>query len=89
MASQKSVTLPDSVSAEHKKMMTDLQKKKGIDFDKAYIDGMVKDHQKDVKEFEEAANKVKDTDVKAFITNTLPVLKTHLDSAKAIQKRLK
>jgi putative membrane protein len=89
IAGQKSVTLPDSISAEHKKMMTDLQKKKGKDFDKAYIDMMVDDHQKDVSEFEKASNETKNPDVKSWIDKTLPTLRMHLDSAKAIQGSLK
>jgi len=89
LATQRNVTLPDSISSKHKKMMDNFNKKSGKDFDKAYINEMVKDHQEDIKEFEKAADKVSDAEVKAFINNTLPTLKTHLDSAKAIQKRIK
>jgi putative membrane protein len=89
LATQRNVTLPDSVSSKHKKMMETLNKKSGKEFDRFYINEMVKDHQEDVKAFEQAANKVSDLEVKAFINNTLPTLKTHLDSAKAIQKRVK
>ncbi|HET6995165.1 MAG TPA: DUF4142 domain-containing protein [Chitinophagaceae bacterium] len=89
LATQRNVQLPDSVSRKHKKMLDDLSKKSGKEFDRAYINAMVKDHQEDIKEFEEAANKVNDLEVKAFINNTLPTLRTHLDSAKAIQKRIK
>ena len=89
LAAQRNVTLPASISEKNQKMIDDLNKKSGKEFDKAYINGMVKDHQEDIKEFEEASKKVTDTDVKSFIDNTLPTLRTHLDSAKAIQKRLK
>jgi putative membrane protein len=89
LATQRNVTLPDSVSSKHKQMMQNLNKKSGKEFDRFYINEMVKDHQEDIKEFEQAANKVGDLEVKAFINNTLPTLKTHLDSAKAIQKRIK
>jgi len=50
---------------------------------------MIDDHEKDIKEFEKASNNVKDLDVKNFVDNTLPVLRRHLDSAKAIKKVLK
>jgi putative membrane protein len=89
LASQRNVSLPGMVGDDEQKMMTDLGKKSGRDFDKAYINSMVKDHEKDIKEFEDAAEKVTDADVKTFINTTLPILRTHLDSAKAIQKRLK
>jgi putative membrane protein len=89
LAAQRNLTVPDSGSSKHKKMMADLNKKSGKEFDRFYINEMVKDHQEDIKAFEQAANKVSDLEVKAFINNTLPTLKTHLDSAKAIQKRIK
>jgi len=88
-ASQRNVMLPDSVSDDHKKMAEDLDKKKGKDFDKAYMDDMVKGHEKVVDMFEKANNNVNDTEVKNFINSTLPTIKAHLDSAKAIRKSLK
>jgi putative membrane protein len=51
------------------------------------MDMMVKDHKEDIKEFEKAA-KAQNTAVKSFASETLPVLKTHLDSAQAIAKNL-
>ncbi len=88
-ASQRSVVLPDSVGDAHKKTMNDLAKKTGKDFDKAYMDAMVKGHESVVDMFEKSADKVNDTEVKTFINNTLPTIKAHLDSAKAIRKALK
>lgn len=88
-ASARNVTLPDSVSDMHKRHMNDLTKKSGRDFDKAYIDMMVDDHEKDISMFKDASDDVKDSEVKTFIDNTIPKLQMHLDSAKAIQKRLK
>jgi putative membrane protein len=89
LATQRNVTLPGSVDADHQKMIDDLNKKSGKAFDKSYIDAMVKGHEKVIKDFQDASGAVGDTEVKAFINNTLPTLQTHLDSAKAIQKRLK
>ncbi len=86
LASTKNVTLSDSLTAEHKRHVTNLQNKKGTAFDKAYISMMVQDHQKDIKEFEKASNNLADGEVKAFATRTLPVLKTHLDSATSINR---
>lgn len=86
LASAKNVTLSDSLMPDHKHHVTDLKKKKGAAFDKAYISMMVKDHQEDIGEFEKASNNLSDGEVKAFATRTLPVLKTHLDSATAINR---
>ena len=89
LARRKNVTLPDSIGNDHSKKIADLSKKSGKDFDKAYIDMMVDGHQSTVNDFEKASNNTKDPDVKAWVDNTLPTLKMHLDSAKAIQKAIK
>ena len=65
-----------------------LKAKSGAAFDKAYVDMMVKDHEKDVKEFEKEANNGKDEQIKGFASETLPVLKEHLEKIKSIQSKL-
>jgi len=57
--------------------------------DKAYIDMMVKDHEKDLAEFNEEANSGSDPDVKKFADDTAKVVQEHLDLAKEIQGKLK
>ena len=88
LASQKNVTLPATMASDHQKDMDDLNKKTK-DYDKSYMKMMVDDHQKDISEFEKASKNTKDADVKAWVDKTLPVLRKHLDSAKAINKSLK
>lgn len=74
---------------KHMKMKEDLSKKKGADFDKAYMKMMTEDHKKVISKFEDAAKNSTDADIKAFAEKTLPVLKAHHDSAQAIAKSLK
>jgi putative membrane protein len=61
----------------------------GDAFDREYINMMVKDHEKDVKEFEKASTKAKDPDVRAFAAKTLPTLREHLQQVRDIQNRMK
>lgn len=89
MAAQRNVVLPTAVSDDHQKAISDLNSKTGKDFDKAFMDQMVKDHETTIDLFEDAANDVNDSEMKTLINNTLPKLKSHLDSAKEIQKALK
>jgi putative membrane protein len=89
LASNKNIVLPGALGEDHQKHVDELNKRSGADFDKEYIDMMVKDHQEDISEFEKAASSLKDPDLKSFAANTLPVLKAHLDSAKAVQDELK
>lgn len=88
LAKDKNVTLPASISEDNMQNKHKLMQKTGKDFDKTYINMMVDDHEKDVKEFKDAANKCNDADVKAWAEKTLPVLQKHLDSVKAIKKAL-
>lgn len=89
LAGQKNVTLPATVGDDHQKKIDDLNKKSGKDFDKAYVKAMVDGHQSAVNDFEKASKDTKDADIKAWVDKTLPTLKMHLDSAKAIQKGMK
>jgi putative membrane protein len=54
-----------------------LSKSDGNDFDRSYVNMMVKDHKKTIALFEHAASSSPDTHIKAFAIKTLPVLKHH------------
>ena len=88
ITSKKSIELPVSVTDDQRKDIDNLSKKSGRDFDKAYVDMMVKDHKDDLKEFKEAEGKVADNDIKNFITSTLPTLQKHLDAIQAIKSKM-
>lgn len=89
LAKSKNITLPDSVSNDKKSAMMDLSKKTGSDFDKAYVDMMVDDHQKTISLFEDESKNGKDADIKAFADKTLPTLKMHLSHIQAIHDAMK
>ena len=56
--------------------------------DKAYMDMMVKDHEKDLAEFQEEASTGTDPDVNKFAEDTAKVVQEHLDLAKQTQSKL-
>src|SRR2546423_14739308 len=58
-------------------------------FDKDYIDAMVKDHEEDLTAFQAEAKNGSDADVKAFASKTSAVIKKHLDMVKAAQAKMK
>jgi putative membrane protein len=66
-----------------------MQKKDAKKFDREYMEHMVKEHKKDVSEFEKQARNAKDPDVKAFASKTLPTLKEHLAMAQQIEASVK
>jgi len=88
IAKQKSIVLPTAVSREHSEHMADLNSKTGSEFDKDYMDMMLKDHKTTVQLFETAAQQAEDADIKAFAVKTLPTLRQHLASADSLNKSL-
>jgi putative membrane protein len=81
-----------------------IAKKKGVDlskvkpkshsmgdanFDKDYLNMMVKDHEKDLASFQAEASNGTDADVKAFASKTSKVIQKHLETVKAAQAKVK
>ena len=89
LAAKKNITLPATLGEDHQKHINELTEKSGIDFDKAYADMMVKDHKKDIKEFEDEADHGKDEEIKNWASGKLQVLRQHLEMAENTQKNLK
>jgi putative membrane protein len=88
LALQKNIVLPETITGEKQKDIEDLKRKKDIQFDKAFIQEMIKRHEETIRMFEKALTEVKDPDINSFADKTLPLLKAHLDSAKTLQKSL-
>lgn len=57
--------------------------------DKDYMDMMVKDHEKDLAEFQTEAKNGSDPDLKKWAGDTAKMIKRHLDLAKKTQAKLK
>lgn len=71
-----------------KPMMTTLANLKGAQFDRTFLNDMVKQHQKAVKQFEQARGKVHNPELKKYLDETIPVLKAHLKMARNLQHDL-
>ncbi len=89
LATSKGVELPTSLGVKQKLSVETLSKLSGQNFDRRYMTTMIDDHKNDVKNFEKAASKAKDPDVKAFASKTLPTLKKHLQMAETTGKEVK
>jgi putative membrane protein len=84
LAKAKSISLPMEPDRGHKREAQRLEKLSGADFDRQFMDAMVKDHEKDVKEFRKMSKDAKDPDVKAWAAKTLPTLESHLEMARKV-----
>jgi putative membrane protein len=80
------VTLPDHLTGKAKVAYDKLDKLSGTDFDRSYINDMVKDHEEVAAQYKKEQDTVKDAALKGYVDNTLPVVESHLAMAKDIQK---
>ena len=88
LADDKDVAVNNTLSTEHQGMINELQAKKGLTFDAAYMDMMVMDHKKDVKLFENELHN-QSGDIQKVAEGALPKLKKHLQMAQEIKASLK
>ena len=88
LAKTKGVDVSDKLDTKHQGMIDGLSAKSGAEFDKAYIDAMVKGHTRMLKLMtsEESSS---DADLKGFATKTSDTVQMHLTKAEDIQKSLK
>ncbi len=86
---RKGALLPTTISHHENSTLEHLQKLSGAEFDKAYVSDMLRDHKKDVKEFEKASQDLSDPDLKAFAAKTLPTLQEHLSMVQNLEAQIK
>jgi putative membrane protein len=78
----------DSINKEHENALNVLSSKSGIEFEKAYIEMMITDHENAIELFKSVGNNTSAT-IQNFAEETLPTLQTHLNEAKKISESLK
>ena len=78
----------DTASAPAMQMTMKLRALKGAAFDKAYVDGMVKDHGGDVEDFSKEVDTGKNEAIKGVAEKSLPVIKEHLQMVQELQKTI-
>jgi putative membrane protein len=88
IAQQKGIELPQEMSDEGQQLYDELQQKSGEEFDQAYMDEMVSDHEEDVEHFQQYAESGQDPDLTGFAEETLPVLEEHLQLAQKTQEQV-
>ncbi|MFN2571810.1 MAG: DUF4142 domain-containing protein [Gemmatimonadales bacterium] len=69
---------------EHMQSEQRLNTLRGAEFDAAFADMMVKDHDKDISMLEQAQGQVQHDELRTLIVNTLPTLRTHLQTAQSL-----
>ena len=88
IAAQMNLKLPSQVERKHNLMIAKLSDLSGHEFDKKYMQAMVRHHLRNIALLKNAIKKVKDQDLKNWAVTTLPVLQEHLHMAKEVSLKL-
>lgn len=85
LAASKNFDLPESMSSDRTKWARNLKTEAGDQFDEKFIKVVLIDHRKDVKYFS-MATKFEDVALREFAAKYLPVVESHLNSAKNLNQ---
>jgi putative membrane protein len=89
LARDKSVFVATSPSANSDNTTSNLNRKTGIRFDKAYCDVIIRNHRKAIEMFETiATNSHSDSDIRKWASATLQELRTHLEYALMCREKI-
>jgi len=88
LAQRNNVVLPNDLTPEKKQELNKLTSANGAAFDRAYLDLQLKAHQQTVGKFETVGQSLGDTDVRAFVDKSLPVLRKHLDMVSTMSDKM-
>lgn len=77
VAGSKKLSLPTGLDPKDQALYDRLSKLHGAAFDRAYIKAMQTDHAKDIAAFKKEAGNGHDSDIKLFVSRTLPVIEEH------------
>jgi putative membrane protein len=86
LASTNNIMLPDSLDDDDKDELRDMAKLSGTEFDKKFMNRMVKDHKEDVSDFEDMAEKAENPEIRNMAQQTLPTLREHYTKAQQLEE---
>jgi putative membrane protein len=89
LANTKRWSVARTMDEKHQTMQQKLTRLAGADFDRTYMEAMVKDHEEAVQLFETESKDGQDAALKEWAGKTLPTLKTHLEMARDVAKKVK
>lgn len=86
IAQQMGVSSPKELSKKDKKEIAKLENLSGQQFDQAYIKMMIKDHKKDLSEFQNTASRTQNSELKQAAEHGAQVIQGHLQDIEQIAK---
>lgn len=88
LAASKNFSLPTSLTEDGQDKYNKLNEKTGNDFDKKFAEMMVDAHEDAVDKFKIAAENANDAEIKAWASQKVTTLRTHLDHAKTLKEQV-
>jgi putative membrane protein len=85
LAKEMGMNVPREPTEDAKEVYDRLAKMSGADFDKAFVEAAIEDHEKDIELYSEQAEDGDNKKVVDYAQATLPGLKKHLDMARKIE----
>jgi putative membrane protein len=88
LAKSKAVSVPTAITEDGQKEYDDLKKVEAKDFDKQYLNDVLKDHKKAIDDFSKEAQRTTDVEVKAYLERKVTSLTGHHKSAEDLASKL-
>lgn len=88
LAAKHHVSLPTKLTPEDKQKVDKLSELSGHEFDRAYMNYTLQNHETTLEEFQHHLSTMRYPDLREWFTSTLPALKEHRDQARLIKSSL-
>jgi putative membrane protein len=88
IAQKNNIQLPEGMLDKHKEHVDELSELSGEEFDNAYLELMVEDHDEDVEMFEKASENYGIEDVREWANKTLGTLREHEELVNNIHNKV-
>jgi putative membrane protein len=88
LANQNRVQVPREMTKEHQQIWQRIANLRGAEFDREFLQQVIKDHREAITTFEDKAQNAENAQVKEFAGKMLPTLKEHLKMAQDLAGKL-
>ena len=88
VAEREGISVPKKLSAKNAMEKARLEKLSGEAFDKAYMENQLQDHKHVIAEFQQESQDGRNSSVKEFASQTLPILQGHLQDAEYVAPKV-
>lgn len=87
LATEKGISIPSTLTSDGQDAVGKLKDKKGMDFNDAYCEMMVDDHEEAISEFKDVSSETKDSDIRSWSENLLVVFRKHHERSKVCKEK--